>query len=421
MLNSRPQPSVGIAPGRPMNGFASSAKTVRFGVFELDLRAGELRKQGVRIRLQDQPLLILEALLERPGEIVTREELHSRIWPQGTFVDFDHGLHSAMKRLRDVLCDSADNPRFIETLARRGYRFIAPVDSAAGPLPTAAATPPVRPESLTLPEVMETGQSGKPKRKLTLAYGALGVLGAIAVLCFVFNVGGVQGMIFGEPSGRSLRSLAVLPLANLSSDPAREYFADEMTEELITQFSQLGDLKVISRTSVMQYKGTRKSLPQIARELKVDAIVEGAVQLSGTRVRITAQLVDAKTDRHLWAQDYDRDLSDVLRLQSEVARDIAAKIDVQLTPQQKRQLEKQLHPVVPEAYESYLLGRYYWNKRTADGLERAGTYFQQAIDKDPNFALAYTGLADYYAFLTLLGGPEIMAPSRLWPRPKRLP
>ena len=161
------------------------------------------------------------------------------------------------------------------------------------------------------------------------------------------------------------------------------------------------------------------SLPQIGRELEVDAIVEGAVQLSGNRVRITAQLVDARTDKHLWAEDYDRDLSNVLLLQSEVARDIAGKIDVQLTPQQQRQLENQLHPVVPEAYEAYLLGRYYWNKRTADGLSRAGNYFQTAIDKDPSFALAYTGLADYYAFLTLLGGLRSCRPARPWQRPSQ--
>jgi TolB-like protein len=312
--------------------------------------------------------------------------------------------YSAMKSLRDALGDSADNPRFIETLSRRGYRFIAPVGGALEPAPVLA---PVEEELLSVDAPQETPRPGL-RAKIVVA--GIGALLGIAVLLIAFNVGGLQNWIFWGSSSKPLRSITVLPLANLSSDPGQEYFADEMTEELITQFSKLGDLKVISRTSVMQYKGTRKPLPQIARELGVDAIVEGAVQLSGQRVRITAQLVDGKTDKHLWAEDYDRELSDVLMLQGEVARDIAAKIDIQLTPQQRQRLEKQVHPVIPEAYQSYLLGRYYWNKRTADGLEKAGVYFQKAIQIDPNYALAYSGLADYYAFLTLLGGPEVMRP-----------
>jgi len=321
MLNSPPTNRGGCQPPG-MDRSPSSAETVRFGVFELDLRAGELRKQGIRIRLQDQPLLILQALLERPGEIVTREELKAKIWPADTFVDFDHGMYSAMKRLRDALGDSPENPRFIETLARRGYRFIAPVDVSSHPPRVKVPPAAVPPESLS-PDIPKDVPPPAPKKKISFTSAALGALAAVMILCFVFNVGGVRNWIFGRPTVRSFRSLAVLPLANLSSDPAQDYFADEMTEELITQFSKLGDLKVISRTSVMQYKGTRKPLPQIARELGVDAIVEGAVQLSGQRVRITAQLVDAATDKHLWAEDYDRELSDVLLLQSEVARDIA--------------------------------------------------------------------------------------------------
>lgn len=389
-----------------MDRSLSSPEKVRFGVFELDLRAGELRKQGVRIRLQDQPLLILQALLERPGEIVTREELKAKIWPEGTFVDFDHGLHSAMKRLRDALGDSADTPRFIETLARRGYRFIAPVESPERPsrlIPTPVESTPAAKSKVG-------GQFVPPRPFWKVIFPTLGGLVAIFSICFALNVGGLRNFLSGKISGRSYRSLAVLPLANLSSDPAQDYFADQMTDELITQFSNLGDLKVISRTSVMRYKGTKMSLPQIAQELGVDAIVEGAVQRSGPRVRITAQLVDAETDKHLWAKDYDRDLSDVLLLQSEVARDIARTIQVQLTPQQQKRLEKEIRPVIPDAYESYLLGRYYWNKRTADGLKKAGDFFQRAIARDPKYALAYSGLADYYAFLTLVGGPEIMPP-----------
>jgi TolB-like protein len=305
-----------------------------------------------------------------------------------------------MKRLRDAIGDLADTPRFIETLARRGYRFIAPVESPERP--SGLIPVPVEPPPAAGSKFGGELIPPRPIGKVTLA--TLGGLVAICAVCFALNVGGLRNFLLGKISGRSYRSLAVLPLANLSSDPAQDYFADQMTDELITQFSNLGDLKVISRTSVMRYKGTKMSLPQIAQELGVDAIVEGAVRRLGPRVRITAQLVDAETNKHLWAKDYDRDLSDVLLLQSEVARDIARRIQVQLTPQQQKRLEKEIHPVVPDAYESYLLGRYYWNKRTADGLKKADDFFQQSIAKDPKYALAYSGLSDDYAF------PEIMPP-----------
>jgi len=206
------------------------------------------------------------------------------------------------------------------------------------------------------------------------------------------------------------RSLAVLPLDNLSSDPAKEFLADGMTEELTAQLSKLGDLRVISHTSVVQYKGTHKSLPQIARELNVDAVVEGAVELDQDRVRITAQLVDGANDQHLWAETYDRELKNILLLQSDVANDIAKQIDLKLTPQAQRHLSRSAHPVNPDAYQAYLLGRFYWNKRTADGLEKSGEYFQQAIRTDPTYAPAYSGLSDYFAFLTLIGGPEVLPP-----------
>jgi len=378
------------------------SQLIRFDRFELDLRSGELRNGGTRIRLQEQPLQILQTLLERPGEVVTCEELQKRIWPADTFVDFDHGLHAAVNRLRSALNDSADRPRYVETVARRGYRFIGQLENAEQP-----PSPPL------VEKIAPT-----PKSKLHLwnswtgAFTGFGIAIVVAGVLVGANVYGLKDWRFGTATRHSFRSLAVLPLANLTSDPKQDYFADEMTEELITQFSKLGDLKIISRTSVMQYKGTRKSLPQIASELHVDAVVEGAVQLVGDRVRITAQLVDAGTDEHIWAETYDRELSDVLLLQSEVARDIAKQIDVKLTPQQQQRLQAGAHPVVPEAYQSYLLGRYYWDKRTADGLAKSGRYFQDAINKDPNYALAYSGLSDYFAFLTLIGGPELLPPNQ---------
>jgi TolB-like protein/DNA-binding winged helix-turn-helix (wHTH) protein len=377
------------------------SQLIRFDNFELDLRAGELRKGGIRIRLQEQPLLILQALLENPGEVVTRDELQKKIWPSDTFVDFDHGLHAAVNRLRTALNDSADRPRYIETVARRGYRFI-------GRLETSQAT--VVPRSATQAPPLKT----RPRfwNSWTAVLVGFGIAVCVAAILVAGNFYGLKTWLLGTASVRHpFRSLAVLPLENLSGDPKQDYFADGMTDELITQFSKLGDLKVISRTSVMQYKATKKSLRQIARELQVDAVVEGAVQLSGDRVRITAQLVNGATDEHIWAENYDRELSNVLLLQSEVASDIAKQIDLRLTPQQQQRLDAEAHPVNPDAYQAYLFGRYYWNMRTAEGLDKAGKYFADAIQKDPNFALAYSGQADYFAYLTVLGGPEVLPPS----------
>jgi TolB-like protein/DNA-binding winged helix-turn-helix (wHTH) protein/Flp pilus assembly protein TadD len=378
------------------------SQLIRFDRFELDLRSGELRKGGIRIRLQEQPLQVLQALLERPGELVTCEELQKRIWPADTFVDFDHGLHAAVNRLRTALSDSAERPRYVETVSRRGYRFIGKVDSFDDPEPVRR-----RINNDPTPEP-------RPKRRIWNSWTGLlgGFLAAIVIAASLVagNAYGLRDWLFGGPAPRAFRSLAVLPLENLSGDPKQDYFADGMTEELITQVSKFGNLKVISRTSVMQYKGSKKSLPKIAGELHVDAVVEGAVQLVDNRIRITAQLVDGASDEHIWAETYDRDLSNVLLLQSEVAADIAKQIDLELTPQQQQRFRASAHPVNPDAYQSYLLGRYYWNMRTGAGLAQAGHYFADAIQKDPNFALAYSGQADYFAYLTVLGGPEIMKP-----------
>jgi TolB-like protein/DNA-binding winged helix-turn-helix (wHTH) protein len=376
------------------------SQLVRFDRFELDLRAGELRKGGIRIRLQEQPLQVLQALLEKPGELVTCEELQKRIWPADTFVDFDHGLHAAVNRLRTALSDSAERPRYVETVSRRGYRFIGKVDTSDEPAPA--------------PHNTNNDSKPKPKRRVWNSWTGMlgGFMAAIAIAAGLFagNVYGLKDWLLGRQHTQSFHSLAVLPLENLSGDPKEDPFVDGMTEELITQLSRLGNLKVISRTSIMQYKGTKKSLRQIAAELNVDAVIEGAVQLAGSHVRITAQLVNGATDQHIWAEAYDRELSNVLIMQSEVAGDIAKQIDLELTPQQQLRLKTSAHPVNPEAYQAYLLGRYYWNMRTGEGLAKAGQYFGDAIQKDPNFALAYSGQADYFAYLTVLGGPEIMKP-----------
>jgi TolB-like protein/DNA-binding winged helix-turn-helix (wHTH) protein len=376
------------------------AQLVRFDRFELDLRTGELRKGGIRIRLQAQPLQVLQALLENPGGLITCEELQKRIWPADTFVDFDHGLHAAVNKLRTALSDQAIRPRYVETVQRRGYRFIGKLEASDEPVA-------VQPQPIHDP-------TPKPGRRFWNSWTGMmgGFMGAIAIAASLVagNVYGLKDWLFTAAKPHSFRSLAVLPLENLSGDPKQDYFADGMTEELITQVSKFANLKVISRTSVMQYKGSKKSLPQIAGELHVDAVVEGAVQLVDSRIRITAQLVDGATDEHIWAETYDRDLSNVLLLQSEVAADIAKQIDLELTPQQQQRFRANAHAVNPDAYQSYLLGRYYWNMRTGPGLAQAGHYFADAIQKDPNFALAYSGQADYFAYLTVLGGPEIMKP-----------
>ena len=364
-------------------------KRLRFGVFEADIRCGELAKRGRRVRLQEQPFQLLAMLLERPGELLTREELSSKLWPN-TIVDFDHGLNKAVAKIREALGDSAENPRFIETVARRGYRFLADVTVTGHGQPQIVAQVSSPGSGTSLPGLAEAGTS---PRRPTRAWRLLGLgLGLLLVAVLSWS------LYPRSPSAPAIRSLAVLPLENLSGDPSQDYFAQGMTDELITRLAQISALRVISRTSVMAYRGVRKSLPEIARELNVEAVVAGSVLLSGERVRITAQLVQVPTDAPMWAQSYEEDLQDTLALQGKVARDIAEQIRVALNVQERSALEKS-KAVNPEAYEAYLKGRYFWNKRTGDGLTRAIEYFNQAIEKEPIYAEAYSGLADSYALL----------------------
>jgi TolB-like protein len=313
-----------------MQESAQFRRTVKFGVFEADLAARELRKNGTKIRLQDQPFQVLALLLENSGRVITREELRQKLWPADTFVDFDNGLNTCINKIREALCDSAEKPRYVETLPRRGYRFLSSVDGIGEALPK---------------------------------------------------------------SPGPIESIAVLPLENLTHDPDQEYFADGLTEALITNLAKISALRVVSRTSAMHYKNVHEPLPRIARELGVDAVVEGTVLRSGKRLRISAQLVDARTDSHLWAEVYDRDSRDVLALQSEVTQAIVREIQVKLTPKEQAKLAR-VRLVDPEAYEAYLKGRYHWNKRSGPGIRKGVGYFQQAIEKDPTYAAAYAGLAD---------------------------
>ncbi|GAC1681994.1 MAG: hypothetical protein PVS2B2_20970 [Candidatus Acidiferrum sp.] len=353
----------------------------------LDLCTAELYKEGKRIKLQEQPWQVLAQLIERPGELVTREELKKKLWPNDTFVDFDHGVNIAVNKLRDALGDSAENPHFIETLPRRGYRFIAPVSNeiASQGADTPAHASSAQPLRIT------------PRRVLAF----LAIAAAAVALIFAIDLGRVRKRLGDMASSQAIKSLAVLPLHNLSHDPEQEYFTDGMTDQLITNLAKLGTLRVISRTSVEQYKETKRPMQEIARELSVDVVVEGAVLRSGDRVRITAQLIEARSDRHLWAETYARDLRDVLALQDEVARDIAAEIGVKLRPQdQARQVNSR--PIDPETHELYLRGIYLKEKETPDDVRGAIGYFQKAIGKDRGYAAAYTGLADCYIFLSIV-------------------
>lgn len=359
----------------------SSPKLVQFGVFELDPQRLELRKQGLKVKLQEQPLKILRLLLESPGQIVNREQLRSRIWPADTFVEFDKGLYSAMARLRDALGDSSASPRFIETVARHGYRFIAPV-TQLGLAPALPLDTPDKPGIVLAP-------AGR-RFVLSLLAGLLGGALLLALL-LTFNLAGTREWLYSQT--HPIRSLAVLPLENLSGDPEQEYFADGMTDELITTLAKLGSFRVVSRTSVMRFKKVSKPLAQVAQELSVDAVVEGTVERVGSHVRIRVQLIHADTDRHLWAQTYDRELRDTLLLQSEAARDIAQQIQFRLDSD-RRPPAPPPRQVNPQAYEAYLHGLYFSNKRSTENFTRAINYFQQAISIDPSYAAAYSGLSN---------------------------
>jgi TolB-like protein/DNA-binding winged helix-turn-helix (wHTH) protein/Tfp pilus assembly protein PilF len=392
---------------------------VRFGTYEVSLQSGEVRKAGLRIRVQQQPLKLLEILLEHSGEVVTREELRSRVWPNESFGDFDQALNIAIGKLRNALGDSAENPRFIETLPKRGYRFIAEVsvlDAGARPKrpESSAGDLPGSQEKKTEPgQKLEDAGLAVPSQHRLWPTRSIIVALALIVSLSILSVSRFRSR---APAPTGIRSLAVLPLENLSGDDSQNYFADGMTDELITDLAQISALRVISRTSVMVYKGARKPLPQIARELNVDAVIEGTVLRSGDQVRITAQLIEASTDKHLWSQSYEGELRDTLALQNRVANAIADQIRISLTPREQAAL-KNVKAVNPEAYESYLKGRYFWNKRTADGLKVALAYFTQAIEEDPKYAQAYSGLADTYA---LLGDWQyaVMTPKEALPKAK---
>jgi len=389
---------------------------LRFGAFEADLQSGELRKSGLRIRLPDQSFQILAMLLNRPGDVVTREQLRLTLWPNGTFVDFDHSLNTAIKRLRDALGDSAESPRFVETLARRGYRFVAPVE---------AVTPGT---SLSGREWAKgTGEgahldAGAVHDIETLSRRGYRFVGAVrrfprtalGIAAVTLLASLVAAGLFYKFAARSktIGSVAVLPFVNASGDPNAEYLSDGITESLINSLSQLTQLKVMSRDATFRYKGKETDAQTIGRELRVQAVFKGRVTQRGDNLEISAELVDARDDSHIWGEQYSRKASDIFALQGEITREMTGALRVRLTGEDEKRLTKSF-TANPEAYQDYMKGRYWWNKRTREGLNKGIEYFQQAIAKDPTYALAYSGLADCYILLPVYG---LLPPNEAYPR-----
>ena len=446
-------------------GGPQNPRVIRFGPFEADLRTRELRKHGLKLKLQEQPFQVLAILLQRSGELVTREEICSNLWPENRFIDFDHGLNVAVRRLRDALNDKADTPRFIETLPRRGYRFIGsieklyveePVENPTGVRPS----PPVMSSGVTQASVLGTdavtnfgylgretdfellsavavpvseepeilphrdprrGSPGastlsqqetegrQPRRSkvvrlLALAVVMVGIVLAALVLTYQMRSKRVNHAV--------IKSIAVLPLRNLSGDPAQEYLADGITEELIGRLAGIHNLRVISRTSVMRFKDSQLSVPEIAKTLDVDTIVEGSIIREGDRIRVHAQLIRAATDDHFWSESYTRELHDVLALDADVAQAIATRIQVTITGEEHRRLTSS-RSVSPEVLEDYLKGRFALAKRNnRANVEESIAYFNHAIDKDSTYAPSYLGLATAYWNLTLVFMGEAPEPER---------
>jgi TolB-like protein/DNA-binding winged helix-turn-helix (wHTH) protein len=379
----------------PENG--PPPRIIRFATFAVDLQTRELHKNGLKLRLHGQPFEVLAMLLEKPSEVVGREQLRERLWPTDTFVDFDHGVNTAINRLREALGDSADNPRFIETLPRRGYRFIAPVEPSAGVAHAAAPVSAAVPETPPAAATEADGASSKLKNFVWIPTAVLLVGFLVAA-----NVGDFRHRLFGGQPRTRIQSIAVLPLVSLSNDVNQDYFADGMTEALTTDLGKISALRVISRTSVMQFKGTKKSLPEIARELQVDALVEGTVSRSGDHMRITANLVQASPERHLWAESYESEVGDILTVQTQVAQAVAREIQVKLTPAEEKLLSR-ARPVNPEAHDDYLRGRYLCSKDTREGLDKSIPYFQRAVQEAPDDPLGYAGMAECYSIWAWAG------------------
>lgn len=408
----------------------SPSAIFRFGPYESRTRTRELYKHGSKLKIRPQPLQLLNLLLSRPGDVLTREELRQQLWSSETFVDFEHGLNNSVKELRAILGDSPSEPRFIQTLPKLGYRFIAPVEIAEPaiqgiPTQTQPDTS-SSPRSHSVPLVRDSEAAGAlanaptPVAALPRSWQTW-ALPSLALILIVLAVGYFQrsrSPVRTQPiSGRIM--MAVLPFQNLTGDPTQDYFSDGLTEEMIAQLGRLDPdhLGVIARTSVMHYKNSPAQVDEIGRELGVQYVLEGSVRRDSDKVRITAQLIQVKDQTHLWSRQYDRELSHLLTLQGEIAQEISGEIQPALGqpsgPADAVHSAAFLAPKSYEAYDLYLKGRYYWNKRTAQGFQQAVECFTQAIAKDPSYPRAYAGLADSYA---LMGAYYVAPPSEVIPK-----
>jgi len=379
-----------------MDPLASSCRRVRTGLFEIDFGSGEVHKEGRKVPVQEQPFRVLAILLDRPGEVVTREQLQAKLWPADTYVGFDEGLNTAIRKLRVAFGDSAENPRFIETVSRRGYRFVAPVSEtvAATPRPQLAeiVTPPTAPAELPHARQRRT-------RRPAWALPAVAVIVILAGVAYL-----ARWHSSANPDAQKRVMLAILPFQNLSNDPEQEYFSDGLTEETITDLGQLTPNSWASsrapprwRTSTQIRRSARSGMNWASTTFWKEAC-----RRDGEKVRIAAQLIRVQDQTHLWAQSYDRKLPDFLDVQNELARVISQQVGLRLTPGQKSGLEA-TRKVDPEAYDLYLKGLYYWNMLTPTGFSQAINYFQEATKRDPKYALAYAGLADCYTVLPMIG------------------
>jgi TolB-like protein/DNA-binding winged helix-turn-helix (wHTH) protein len=382
-----------------MSDDSKPSNIYRFGPYQANTADLELRKSGIRIRLQPKPFQVLKVLLEQAGQSVSREELKTLLWAPDIFVDFDHGLNTAVNKIREALSDSAEEPRYIETLAN-GYKFIGDISEqserpfvATAPIEaTAVAASPLAPSPLA---VHPDPSDEIPWRKGYLAPAA----GLACLIALVFLVFHAAPKVFGTSSA-AIQSVAVLPLKNLSGDPSQEYFSDSMTDELITQLAKISSLNVPSAGSVVRYKNKPASASEIRRDLNVDAFIAGSVVRTGDKIRVSAQLIDARTDRHIWAEDYQGDLRDVLVLQNDIATAIAHSVKAKVAPVNSSTLSVP-RQVDPRAYDAYIKGQGYWLRSNTPNevpgdVEKSGELFRQAIQYDPSFARAYSGLADYY-------------------------
>jgi TolB-like protein/DNA-binding winged helix-turn-helix (wHTH) protein/Tfp pilus assembly protein PilF len=376
-------------------------RLIHFGVFEVDLKAGELRKNGLKIKLQEQPFLILSLLLEQPGEVVTREELRQKLWSTDTFVDVDHRLNVAVKKLRNALGDSADNPRFVETLARRGYRFIAPVNQPLKDLEDKVTE---------LANLNDSGGNG-------VAGGAGGRFRWLVVPSMVLAaVIGALGLYWldgrEDETLRPINSLAILPFTNATANPNAEYLSDGITESIINRLTRLRQLRVVPRASVFRYKGKELNVREVGRQLNVEAVVTGRVLQRGETLNVQAEVVNVADGSQLWGEQYQRELTDLVEVQEQISREISEKLGLRLTGAEQKELTKR-YTQSTEAYHLYLKGLYFWNRRTEPELQKAIDHFQRAVEKDPNYALAYAMLSDCYG---ILGTFENSPPSEMFLR-----